>query len=84
MNIKTKDLVKAALFLALGIILPYIFHMEGGMGGQMFLPMHIPVLLCGFILGERYGLLVGILTPVLNSVITGMPPIYPVALAMML
>lgn len=84
MKIKTNELVKAALFLALGLILPYVFHITGGMAGQMLLPMHIPVLLCGFVLGERYGLIVGVLTPLLNAVFTGMPPIYPTAVAMML
>ena len=81
MNINTKELVKSGLFLALGLILPYIFHFTG-MPGDILLPMHIPVLLCGFILGERYGLLIGFITPLLNSVITGMPPIYPVAISM--
>lgn len=84
MKIKTNELVKAAFFLALGLILPYIFHMIGGTAGQILLPMHIPVLLCGFILGERYGLIVGIITPILNSVLTGMPPFFPTAAAMML
>lgn len=81
METNTKKLVKASLFLALGLILPYIFHFTG-MSGNVFLPMHIPVLICGLILGERYGLLIGFITPLLNSVITGMPPIYPVAVAM--
>ncbi|WP_027625173.1 ECF transporter S component [Clostridium lundense] len=81
METNTKELVKASLFLALGLILPYIFHFTG-MPGNVFLPMHIPVLLCGLILGERYGLLIGFITPLINSVITGMPPIYPVAVAM--
>ncbi|WP_129723848.1 ECF transporter S component [Xylanivirga thermophila] len=78
---KTSNLVKASFFLALGIIIPYIFHLAG-IGGSILLPMHIPVLLCGFLLGTRYGLIVGFITPFLNSLLTGMPPIYPMALAM--
>lgn len=78
---KTKKLIVAALFLALGILFPSLFHMSG-LPGAVFLPMHIPVLLCGFILGEKYGALVGFITPFLSSVLTGMPPIYPVAVAM--
>lgn len=81
MDSKTKELVQAALFLAIGLIVPYIFHTTG-IPGQVFLPMHIPVLLCGFILGGRYGLLVGFITPFLNSLLTGMPPMYPGAVAM--
>ena len=45
----------------------------------IFLPMHIPVLLCGLLCGSYYGLLCGLLVPVLSSVLTGMPsaPILP-------
>ncbi|GFR36365.1 ECF transporter S component [Thermobrachium celere] len=78
---KTKKLVLAALFLALGLLIPSIFHMSG-LPGNVFLPMHIPVLLCGFVLGEKYGALIGFVTPFLSSILTGMPPIYPVAVAM--
>jgi len=81
MNSKTRELVQAALFLAIGLIVPYIFHTTG-IPGQVFLPMHIPVLLCGFMLGGRYGLIVGFITPFLNSLLTGMPPMYPGAVAM--
>lgn len=83
MHVKTNDMVKASLFLALGLILPYIFHLTG-MAGLVFLPMHIPVLLCGFILGSRYGLIIGFITPILNSVLTGMPPLYPTGVSMAL
>jgi riboflavin transporter FmnP len=83
MNNKASQLVKGSLFLALGLIMPYIFHMTG-IAGQVFLPMHIPVLLCGLLLGERYGFIVGIITPLLNSLLTGMPPIFPTGVAMML
>ncbi len=83
MGLETKNLTKASLFLSLGLIFPYIFHLTG-MAGTVFLPMHIPVLLCGFILGERYGLLVGFITPLLNSLLTGMPPIYPTGVSMAL
>ncbi|MDK2801376.1 MAG: hypothetical protein PWP27_2383 [Clostridiales bacterium] len=83
MDFKTNNIVKAGLFLAFGLILPYAFHMTG-MAGAVFLPMHIPVLLCGFILGEKYGVLIGFVTPFLNSVLTGMPPIYPIGISMAL
>lgn len=79
----TKSLVKGSMFLAIGIIIPYIFHITG-IPGTIFLPMHIPVLLCGFILGKKYGLAIGFITPYLNSLVSGMPPIYPVAIAMSL
>ena len=48
----------------------------------MLLPMHLPVLLCGFVCGWSYGLLIGFITPLLRSLLFGMPPILPVAIAM--
>ena len=77
-----KNLILAALFLALGILLPMPFHVVGA--GSAFLPMHIPVLLCGLICGWQYGALCGFIVPLLSSLFTGMPPIFPTAPAMML
>lgn len=73
MKISTRKLVLAALFLALGILLPIAFHWLPG-GGKALSPMHIPVLLCGFVCGWPLGLVVGALTPLLSSLFTGMPP----------
>lgn len=81
MNFKTKDIVRAGIFLAFGLLIPYIFHLTG-IAGMIFLPMHIPVLLCGFILGPKLGLIIGFITPLLNAVLTGMPPIYPTGISM--
>ncbi|MEA5048524.1 MAG: ECF transporter S component [Eubacteriales bacterium] len=69
----TKRLILAGLCVALGIVLPVAFHSVAN-AGSIFLPMHIPVLLCGLICGWPFGLACGILTPLLSSVITGMPP----------
>lgn len=77
----TLKLVLAGLFIAIGLALPVAFHAMS-LSGSIFLPMHIPVLLCGLICGWRYGLVTGIAIPLLSSVLTGMPPVYPVALAM--
>ena len=78
---KTYKLVLTALFLALCLVLPFV---TGGIPtiGNMLLPMHIPVLLCGLLCGWPYGLVIGFVAPLLRSVLFGMPPIYPVALAM--
>ncbi len=78
---KTYKLVLSALFLALCLVLPIL---TGGIPaiGNMLLPMHIPVLLCGLICGWQYGLVVGFVAPLLRSVLFGMPPMYPVAIAM--
>lgn len=70
---KTKALVLTALCIAMGIVLPMAFHGVPS-AGTIFLPMHIPVLLCGLITGPVFGLICGIFTPFLSSVLTGMPP----------
>ncbi|MFQ5869123.1 MAG: ECF transporter S component [Candidatus Zixiibacteriota bacterium] len=63
-----------ALFIALGVVLPVGFHSLSILGGRMFLPMHIPVLIAGLFLGPSTGLLVGLVCPVLSFLLTGMPP----------
>ena len=78
----TRRIVISGMMLALGLILPYATAHGFGMQGNVLLPMHIPVLLCGFICGSMYGALCGLLLPVLNSLLTGMPAMYPMALIM--
>ena len=74
MNPKVRRLTLTALLIAMGVLLPMVFHMVS-FGGPMFLPMHIPVLVAGFLLPWQYSALVGIATPLLSSFITGMPPL---------
>ncbi len=81
MNKEIRKLLLAAMFLALGYILPF-FTGQIPTIGSMLLPMHIPVLLCGFICGPKYGLLIGIILPISRSMVYGMPPMFPVAIAM--
>ena len=71
--LKTQKMVFAGLCVAIGFLLPMAFHSVPG-GGSIFLPMHIPVLLCGLLTGPLYGLLCGMLTPVVSGLLTGMPP----------
>ena len=71
--INVKKTVIAALLIALGVVLPIAFHSVPN-AGRIFLPMHIPILLCGMICGFPYGLICGIATPLLSSLLTGMPP----------
>lgn len=68
-----KNLIITAMCIALGIILPMAMHTIPN-AGRVFLPMHIPVLICGLACGWKYGLVCGIMTPLLSSVMTGMPP----------
>ena len=81
MKFSTKKLTLSAAFLGLGLVLPFLTGQVPQVG-SMLLPMHIPVLLCGIICGWEYGLAVGAILPLLRSVIFGMPPMYPTALAM--
>lgn len=76
-----KKLVLSGLFLALGLLLPFLTGQIPRIG-NMLLPMHIPVLLCGFICGWKYGLIVGFIVPLLRSVLFGMPPMFPIAISM--
>lgn len=76
-----KRIVIAGLLLAIGVIVPYIFHMSS-ISGTVFLPMHIPVLLGGFLLPPHLALMLGMLTPLINSLVTGMPPLFPIAIIM--
>lgn len=77
----TQHLVLAGFFLALGLLMPFLTAQIPSLGSRL-LPMHIPVLLCGCVLGGPTGLLVGLITPLLRSVLFGMPPLFPTAAAM--
>ena len=80
MNIQ--QMVFSGVLVAMGILLPVVFHAFGGMGA-VFLPMHIPVLLAGLLFGPAVGLAVGICTPFASSLLTGMPPFLPIMPIMM-
>ena len=69
-----KRLTLSALCVALCVVLPIAFHSIPD-AGSVFLPMHIPVLICGMICGWPYGLICGFVGPLVSSVLTGMPPI---------
>jgi|SRR5690554_197035 len=81
MNKQLKKLVLTGLFIAIGFVLPFATAQIPQIG-QMLLPMHIPVLICGFVCGWRYGLIAGLILPLFRSVTLGMPPMFPIAVAM--
>ena len=76
-----KKLTLPALMLALCMVLPFLTGQIPQIG-SMLLPMHIPVLLCGFLCGWPYGLLVGLIAPPLRFALFGMPPLFPTGAAM--
>ena len=80
-NTNVKQLVLAALFLALALVLPFLTGQIPEIG-SMLCPMHIPALLCGFFCGWPWGLAVGLIAPVLRSLLFAMPPMFPVAICM--
>jgi len=80
-NNKINSLVISALFLCIGIVLPFLTGQIKEFGDTL-LPMHIPVMLCGLICGWKYGFAVGLILPFFRAVTVGMPPIYPNAVWM--
>ncbi len=78
---KVKKLAVTAMLFAVGMVLPFFIGQIPAIG-KMLLPMHIPVLLCGFIVGWQYGALIGFLLPIVRGLVFGMPPLYPNAVAM--
>lgn len=78
----TKNSTLGAMFMALGILLPIVFHAVGM--GSIFLPMFWPVAMSAFYLPFAYAVAVGLLTPVLSTLLTGMPPISPPILYLMI
>ena len=80
MQNRTKRITLVGLFIALCILIPIIFHMFGL--GKMFLPMFLPILLAAFTIQYPGALFVGTLGPLVSSLSTGMPPLFPMALSM--
>ena len=69
---QVKRAMITAVCIALCVVLPMAFHSIQN-AGAIFCPMHIPVLLCGLLVGWPYGLLCGLAGPLLSSLLTGMP-----------
>lgn len=76
----TLKMIYAAVCLALCLVLPFLTGQIPEIGSRLS-PMHIPVLLCGFLCGWQYGLLVGAIAAPLRLMLFGMPP-FPACLFM--
>jgi hypothetical protein len=72
----------AAMFTALGILFPQLFHLLGL--GSAFLPMFLPVLAAAMLLPLRLACTVAVLTPIVSWLLTGMPPLSPPILPLLL
>ena len=80
-GITVKEIVLGALFLALALVLPFLTGQIPEIG-SMLCPMHLPILLAGFVCGGPIAAVIGFAAPLLRFLMFGMPPIYPVGLAM--
>ncbi|MDD3346138.1 ECF transporter S component [Oscillibacter sp.] len=76
-----RQLVSAGICLALCMVLPFLTGQIPQIGSALS-PMHIPVLLAGFLCGPWWAVAVGAVAPALRFVLFGMPPIFPTGLAM--
>ena len=81
MNNRIRKVTFSALYLAIALILPFITGQIPEIGA-MLSPMHIPVLLCGFVCGLQWGMTIGLIAPIMRSALFGMPAMYPTAVAM--
>lgn len=77
----TQKLTLSAMFLAVGMVLPFLTGQIPQIG-NMLLPMHLPVFLCGLICGWNYGAAVGFILPLIRSAVFGMPVFFPNATGM--
>lgn len=80
-NFALARLIYSAMFLSLALLLPFLTAQIPSFG-TMLLPMHLPVILCGFICGPQWGIAVGATAPLLRSVIFERPVLMPDAVAM--
>ena len=63
----------ALLFIAGNIVLPQLCHLFP-QGGLIMLPIYFFTLIAAYKFGFRVGLLTAVLSPLINSVLFGMPP----------
>lgn len=80
-SLQIRRMTYAALYLAIAQVLPFVTGQIPEIGSALC-PMHIPVLLCGFLCGWTWGLGVGFLAPLMRSVLFGMPALFPGAVSM--
>ncbi len=73
---RARELSLAGLLGALGLLLPVGFHALGW-AGKVFLPMHLPIVVAGFLLAPSTAASLGFVVPLLSAVLTGMPPLAP-------
>jgi len=71
---ETRTYMFALLFIAGNIVLPQLCHLIP-QGGLILLPIYFFTLIAAYKFGLRVGLLTAILSPFINSMLFGMPPV---------
>lgn len=80
-NPAIKKIIASGVCLALAMLLPFLTFQSQQLG-RIFSLMHIPIFIAAFICGWKYGVIIGILAPIIRSISFGLPPLYPTALSM--
>jgi len=70
----TKTYLFAALFITGNLLLPQLAHLVP-QGGFIFLPVYFFTLIAAYKYGIHVGLLTALLSPLVNSLLFGMPPV---------
>jgi len=84
MKTNTREITYTAILLAIGVMLPRFVNIIPIPNlASILSPMHIPVLICGFLVSWKYAGLLGLMLPLVAFLINGMPPIFPVGISMM-
>lgn len=81
MNGRVRNMIMAALMLALSWLMPFLAALNPAIA-KVISPMHIPIFLCGFLCELPWAPIVGFLAPLLRSLTSGIPALYPNAVAM--
>lgn len=74
-----KQTIAAVFAVIAAVVLPQLIHLAGKvfslgkLPGEVFLPMHLPVILVGFLAGPYAGLIAGVFGPIISSLLSGMP-----------
>ena len=80
-KISVRRLTLSAMLLAVGLLLPFLTGQIQHIG-NMLCPMHLPVFICGMVCGPMWGFIVGMVLPLLRSIVFGMPVLGPAAVCM--
>ena len=83
-----EKVIYSAIFLLITTLLPQFCHLIGGSAlASQVSPMHLPVYLCAYFAGPIGAMVVGLVAPILSSVLFGMPlfpaPMLPMCVELM-